>query len=96
MASVGLRYAVSTAVSRNELHLHFGLVMPEYPLDMNSVGHVCLVRFRRAGISHEPRDLSPATRFRKTVGQGFRPAGVAYDCYGIVQRQLSDRESEPA
>ena len=38
-----------TAVNGNEFHLHFGGIAPEYLLDVNSVGHLGLVRFRRAG-----------------------------------------------
>jgi hypothetical protein len=49
MATVWLRDAMSTAVSGNELHLHFGIIAPEYLLDVNSVGQLYLVRFRRAG-----------------------------------------------
>ena len=37
-----------TAIDGNEFHLHFGVVAPEYMLDVNTVCHVGLVRFRRA------------------------------------------------
>jgi hypothetical protein len=48
MAPVWLRDAMSTAVSGNELHLYFGVVAPEYLLDVDSVGRLGLVRFRLA------------------------------------------------
>ena len=40
---------MSTAVDGNEFHFHFGVVAPEHLLDLNSVGHLGLVRGRRAG-----------------------------------------------
>ena len=35
---------MSTAVDGSEFHLHFGVVAPEHLLDVNSVGHLGLVR----------------------------------------------------
>jgi hypothetical protein len=48
---------MSTAVSSNQLHLHFGVVAPEYLLDVHSVGHLGLVRFRRTGNVVEVRKI---------------------------------------
>ena len=48
---------MSTAVNGNEFHLHFGVVAPEHLLDANSVGHLGLVRFRRAGDVVEVRKI---------------------------------------
>ena len=36
------------AVNGNEFHLHFGVVVPEYSLDLNAVCYLGLVCFRRA------------------------------------------------
>ena len=38
-----------TAVDGNEFRLHFGVLAPEYLLDVNSVADLGLARFRRAG-----------------------------------------------
>jgi hypothetical protein len=48
---------MSTAVNGNEFHIYFGVVAPEYLLDVNSVGHLGLVRFRRAGDVVEVREV---------------------------------------
>jgi hypothetical protein len=48
---------VPAAVNGNERHLHFGVVAPEYLLDVNSVCHLGLVRFRNAGDVVEVRKI---------------------------------------
>jgi hypothetical protein len=47
------------AVNGNEFHLNFGLVAPEDLLDVKSVGHLGLARFRRAGDVVEVRKILP-------------------------------------
>src|SRR5713226_10093832 len=57
IAPIWLREDMATAMDGNELHLHSGVVAPEYLLDMNSVGHSGLFRFRRAGDVVEVREI---------------------------------------
>jgi hypothetical protein len=37
---------MSIAVNGNEFHRHIGVVAPDYPLDVSSVGHSDLTRFK--------------------------------------------------
>ena len=48
---------MAAAVNGNEFHLHIGVIAPEYLLDVSSVGHLGLARFRRAGDAVEVRKI---------------------------------------
>ena len=46
------------AVNGNQFHLHLGVFPPEHLLDVNSIGHMNLIRFRRGGDVVEVRTVS--------------------------------------